>query len=366
LFTAAAIAVTAPHFFARPHVLALPLMVIWTGGLVRALDEARPPSLALLPVMTLWANLHGGFTAGLALIVPVALEAVLAAATGLRHTVAIRWMRFALLACIAACITPYGPESILMTYRILSLGQALSFIPEWQSHNFTHFGVFEACLLIAVGLTLHRGLTLPPFRIIVVLGLLHLALAHVRNTELLTLLAPIFLAAPLARQLGANSPRAENSRFGLIADAAILTLLVTITSYVAVFRSFAPPAQITPTEAVRVLGDTKAGPVFNDYSFGGYLIYAGIAPFMDGRAELYGEAFLARAYRAVNLLDVADFLRLLDEYRIGATLLPPDTPAVGLLDRLPGWKRLYADDIAIVHVRESRQATTTVFPTSAK
>jgi len=42
---------------------------------------------------------------------------------------------------------------------------------------------------------------------------------------------------------------------------------------------------------------------------------------------------------------------LLDEYHIGATLLTPSTPAVALLDRLPDWKRIYSDDVAVVHAR---------------
>jgi hypothetical protein len=76
-----------------------------------------------------------------------------------------------------------------------------------------------------------------------------------------------------------------------------------------------------------------------------------VPPFIDGRTELYGGDFMLRHYRAVTLADLRDFLRLLDEYRIGATLLAPRTPAVALLDRLPGWKRVYADDIAVVHQR---------------
>ena len=28
------------------------------------------------------------------------------------------------------------------------------------------------------------------------------------------------------------------------------------------------------------------------------------------------------------------------------------TPAVSLLDRLEGWERIYADDVAVVHVRK--------------
>jgi hypothetical protein len=32
-------------------------------------------------------------------------------------------------------------------------------------------------------------------------------------------------------------------------------------------------------------------------------------------------------------------------------LFAPSTLAVALLDRLPDWKRIYADDITVVHMR---------------
>ena len=41
-------------------------------------------------------------------------------------------------------------------------------------------------------------------------------------------------------------------------------------------------------------------PVLNDYDLGGYLIYAGMAPFIDGRTELYGEKFYMRWERATG------------------------------------------------------------------
>jgi len=37
--------------------------------------------------------------------------------------------------------------------------------------------------------------------------------------------------------------------------------------------------------------------------------------------------------------------------RVGWTLVSAGEPAVILLDLMPGWRRLYADDIAVVHVR---------------
>jgi hypothetical protein len=43
---------------------------------------------------------------------------------------------------------------------------------------------------------------------------------------------------------------------------------------------------------------------------------------------------------------------LLGEYGITWTLLEPNSSAVRQLDYLPGWRRLYADDVAVVHVHD--------------
>src|SRR5205807_615320 len=57
---------------------------------------------------------------------------------------------------------------------------------------------------------------------------------------------------------------------------------------------------ITPTAALAALAAHHVeGPVLNDYAFGGYLIFSGIAPFIDGREELYGDAFIKRYVEAM-------------------------------------------------------------------
>ena len=124
-----------------------------------------------------------------------------------------------------------------------------------------------------------------------------------------------------------------------------------VTTGLALGRDVRPAPHNTPEAAVASAGLASAGPVLNDYSFGGYLIFAGIPTFIDGRSELYGGPFIERYNRDVSLADLRDFLKLLDQYKFGATLLEPDTPAVALLDRLPDWQRVYGDDVAVVHKR---------------
>jgi hypothetical protein len=42
---------------------------------------------------------------------------------------------------------------------------------------------------------------------------------------------------------------------------------------------------------------------------------------------------------------------MLKTWEIDAVLLTPATPAVGLLDNIGGWQRIYSDENAVLHVR---------------
>ena len=343
----------APHILARPHVLALPLMVAWVAVLIRAVDESRGPSLLLLPLMTLWANLHGSFTFGLAIAGALGCEALWNAAPAARLGVVRQWAIFGVLALGAACINPYGPEMILVTFRTIALGEALSIVTEWRPQDFSHLGAFELIMLAGFGAALYRGVKLPPLRLLMLFGILHLSLSQSRHADLLGLLAPLLLARPLAAQLAfiAAGRAPTPMRIGAWMPATTGLLLIALTGAVAARQTIAPAANITPANALRSFDAAKAGPILNAYDFGGYLDFAGIPAFIDGRAELYGGAFVIRHDRALSLQNLPDFLALLDDYKIQTTLLTPTTPAVALLDRLPEWKRIYSDGVAVVHTR---------------
>ena len=58
LITTLALLMSTTHLFARPHVLALPVLLAFIGGLIAAADRRTHPSWFLLPLMALWGNLH--------------------------------------------------------------------------------------------------------------------------------------------------------------------------------------------------------------------------------------------------------------------------------------------------------------------
>src|SRR5207245_2794049 len=140
---ALAFLLTEAHLLARPHVLALPLLVIWMAAVIRARDEDRVPSLALLPVMTLWCNLHGGFVVGLLFAGLLAAEAMLEAPAAARRRAVSGWGVFLALSALAALISPNGIELFTLPLHMLQMGFATSSISEWRSVDFTHFDAIE-------------------------------------------------------------------------------------------------------------------------------------------------------------------------------------------------------------------------------
>lgn len=367
MFVAFAFVLPLGHLVARPHVLAMPLMVLWTAHLVRAGDHGRAPSLWLLPIMTLWANLHGGFTLGLALSLFFAVEGVLNARQKNETSAAVKsWALFVGLSLISALLTPHGIKGILFTVQLLSGSYAMDHIAEWRSPNFHFFQPLEVWLFAGLAAVLFQGLRLPLMRIVLLLGLLHLGLTHGRNIELLGLLAPLFLAVPLAgqwqeqqatgRQLATMDHffQALAQRASKGATVLVVGGLVAATVLATQLNEFKPDKGITPTDAIQAARKANlTGPVLNEYSFGGYLIYSGISPFIDGRADMYGDDYLKQYIEAVTLEAPDGLLLVLKKYRIEWTLLPPNTPAVALLDHLPEWRRFYADKVAVVHVRKT-------------
>lgn len=361
MLTVLAVLLTVSHLLARPHMLALPLMMAWAIGLVRARDEDRAPSLLLLPVMVAWANMHLGFTLGVALTGWFALEAAVQAwGTPAFRRVVGGWTLFGVLTVACSLLTPHGLRGFDFTWQVLVRNEyALSRISEWASPNFHAFQPLQVWLLGGLAVVLHQGLKLPLFRLVLLLGLLHLSLKHVRYVELLGLLGPLVIAKPFgeqwARMAGdqAQARRGWATPVGKRGIVAACVLAVVAPMLLARIQPASPPAFAAPTaaiEAARTAG-VAGSRVLNAYGWGGYLIYAGIPPAIDGRAEMYGDPFCKQYFDAINLQQSGGLERLLDRHAIGWTLLAPDTPAVAYLDRLPGWRRIHTDAGAVVHAR---------------
>lgn len=369
LCVALTLCLVAPHMLARPHALTVPLLVVWAIALVRAVELQTTPPQWLAAVMVLWANLHGGFPVPLGLSAAFALEALLNAETGARRSVLLHWAIFLLLVSFATLLTPHGLDAWRFVYDQHQMSFSLNTISEWKAPAFRGLEPMEIWLLVAGALALANGLRLPPLRIVLLLGLLHLALRHVRHGELLGLLAPIIVAQPLAAQWGLASATAQMPASALdrlfarlaqparkLTQALALLMLAALTLSIGRTQLLQPASAMTPARAVEVgLAAKPPGPVLNAYEFGGYLTFVGVAPSVDSRA-VYGDVFQKKHYTATVMRSPERLAEMLKESSIGWTLFTPAMPAVAAMDQMPGWRRLYADPVAVVHVRDSSGA----------
>ena len=346
-------AIALPHLLARPHALALPVMVAWVGTLLSASERREAPSFWLIVLMALWANLHGSFVFGLMLVAPIALDALVNAKTPWRKDLALGWAGFGFAALVASCLTPYGWNSLLAAQNILNLGDALAIIREWAPANFSSFGLFEACILGGLALALMTGVTFPPVRIVLLLGLVHMALAHVRNADVFALITPMVLAAPLAARFKNLRDASRDAALSARMLAMPIVVATILTATIPTLTSYAPNAWISSSAAVSILKSYNPKRVFNDYDLGGYLIWRGVPTYIDGRTELYGEDFMVEHNAASALAKPMRFFELLKDYNIDATILRRQTAGSKLLDRLPEWQQVYADDVAVVHIRKA-------------
>jgi hypothetical protein len=350
------------HFLARPHVLSYPVLVLWLAGLVRAVEARSSPSLMLLPVMTLWANLHGSFTLGLAVGGLLAVEAIFESFPKERLKTLVRWAIFLAAAAAAGLVTPYGYRSAFVTAQVFGGNEALDYINEWRAFNFSGEGLGGSLIigLIFVGFLL--GVKIKPIRRIIVTMVFYMMLVHVRMVPIFALVTPLMIASSLRVQFPYLSVESQAHDSPGLLDmlvrklrpqyAVILAALIAGPSLVAFYgRGIGPDDTITPAAAVDyILRTDPSGRVYNDFHFGGYLIFRDVKTFIDGRTDqLFGGGFLAKTFESIKSANDNEFLELLDKYKISSVLVSP--ASASKLDRAPSWQRRHEDNIAVVYQR---------------
>ncbi len=187
-----------------------------------------------------------------------------------------------------------------------------------------------------------------------VLGLLHLALHEMRHEMVFAVVGVLLLAEPLGKALRPEGPPPAR-KLSARAQGFALAGIAAAALGVCAGRLLIPVTRIDgPTSPISALAHVPAAlaakPVLNEYGMGGYLIYKGVKPFIDGRSDMYGDAFFDAYSKAVQP-DRAKLVALLARRHVAWTILDANNAAVQVLDGLPGWKRLYADRYAVVHVR---------------
>jgi len=359
VFTVFAFTMMLGHLLARPHILVLPIIVIWVTLIVEARENNKRPPLWAALLIVLWANMHGSFLIGALIAGVLAAEAFFAAATNSeRKKVFYEWGLFLSLVFLSTLLTPYGFRGYSYTVEVLNSKIALNAITEWQPPDFGEINPIGVWIFFMLGAVLFRGLRISIFRIILILILLQLTLTHMRSAELLGLIVPILVAHSISTQWSDAPSKRSASSARSTAIMIILSGMVVVGALLNLWsRDVAPASKISPDGALKAARQAGvSGNVINDYNFGGFLIFNHIPVFIDGRTPIYGDPFIKRFIKAsIGNKTQSEFLKILDDYNINWSVAEPEGALAENLLNISGWKEIYRDEIAIVHINTTKK-----------
>jgi hypothetical protein len=331
-----------PMMRARPHLLAWPLTALWTWLLLRAREQQRAPPLWAALLMIVWANLHGSWVIGLVIAGAFGLEALVAASD--RVAVVRQWGLFG-LACVAAVfVNASGVAGVIYPLQLANLAM-LPLINEWRPASLDSTPWFFAVLAATLVLIWFQRPRLPIVRWVLLGGLLTLSLLQMRHQPVLAIVAAMVL--PEAFVKSGASTHIDRRLVRLSAGAAAAFIVIRAILPIHLLENAANPWRLIAA----VPPQLRSQPVLNGYSMGGPLILSGIRPYIDGRSDMYGDAFVLD-YARISDGDAAALAAAEQRWNIRWAILPDrNDKLIALLDRSPDWRRIAHDRVGVIYVR---------------
>ena len=351
--TAVSLSFSMNSLLARPQVFFFLFLTVCVCGLASAVEAGKTPWW-LAPLVALWANLHASFPIAIVLAAAFALQAVAAAEKSARMRLGARWALATLAAALAMGATPYGFGPLQASFAILG-DKTTDFIDEWRPVGFNLHGLYAFVYIVgsfAILAAARSGWT----KAATIAGPAYMMIRHVRFFTVFGIVAPVELATPVARRFprfaaknfSPNALATNVARwvFGFACILAALTLAFTPRP--------TPSAKVSPAAALQAARRDGAagGKVFNDYGFGGYLIFNHVKTFIDGRTELYFNGLFAAMRDAETSANDGDFLALLNKHQVTWALVVHGDDGALKLRRSNDWKLIYEDEFADVLVRK--------------
>lgn len=340
--------------------------------------EAWKRLLWLLPLAAIWANFHQGVT-----ILPVLLGALAAGdlVTGLwqRSPSAMRSAKstagIAAGCALALMVSPYGWGIYKNVAVTVGNPVAMRSVIEWSPITWFPAEAFAGFYIMAAVVALgYLGSRRPRDigELLAVAGVACASVLHVRDIPLFAIVAAVFSAehvesaasrflVPAANRLGARRARLGAAVFSIVVAFTFLGILAQ--QCLGELRAeLTPGAAVTPEaigEAVMMTdwyplhaclymkseGFPDGLRLYNDYGFGGYLIWAlpNDRVFMDGRNDIYAGTPLLD-YLAMNDFNhPAVRAAAVDRYPFDC-VITGSPPQAAAFSKTPGWALVYVDE----------------------
>jgi hypothetical protein len=386
----------APTWGARPQMFSLLLTSIF----LYVLDKRRNWSGTLPPLMLLWVNLHSGYALGLVIIAVFLFGEIISdiqSRTILRPFAKLRagfcsgqaphasrstspllprapapqraLAGVVILSFAAVLLNPNGATMFVYPFETLTSPTMQAYIQEWFSPDFhqVEFQPFAWLLLGTLAALAFAGKRVSLTQTILLAGFGYAALRSARNIPIFAIIAAPVLAEQLWRLVEARLASTifvTNKRMTrgmailnwvvllIIVAAGAARVAMVAANQNAVERAKYPAAAVDFLQARR--GEVTSPLMYNAYGWGGYLIwrlYPETRVFIDGRADVYGDAFIENVYLKAYRGGI-DWRAPLDQHNVRVVLVEPGAPLAVQLARDAAWKKAYEDGQAVIFDRQ--------------
>jgi hypothetical protein len=335
----------------------------------------QPSSLVLaVPMLALWANVHGAFPAGIMLLGCYGLAALWrwwrAPSVQTRGPVLLLGV-VGMAAILATLINPYGWDIYLYVGQTSHRATERR-IDEWLPPRLDQLigVVFYVSLPLFAGLCIaawrKRGQRLAAHEWLLIACFLPLALGSVRMVAWwLLVIAPMAARRLTSLWPGAKDSETAKPNVGAAVSCAVLAALVVLS--LPALQRFNPLLALRPAdptlghvrEAVEVLKrDVGRGNVFTRFEWGEYLSWAAhpdFKVFMDGRIEIYPHE-VWDAYTTLTR-GKPGWEKVLDDYGVDVLLLDEQyhrgTGLYSAIEKSEAWRLHFKIEGVVVFVRRT-------------
>jgi hypothetical protein len=380
ILTIVAIA-TMPQMEFRPQLFTFVMVAAMLAILARHNYHRAAPLWLLIPIMAVWANLHGGFIMGVAMIAiysGVTIIEDLASGAAFRRGLSLGAITVA--ASIATMITPSGIETWRPVLHALHNPLTRLAVTDWQPLGFALLrqwranpagiiyilcGIGMLTVFVATFALAPCGDDLPLVAIAAVTGVA--AIVAVRNLPI----AIIACALPAARRsswlmacrrqlaVAAGSKIDPPPERSAIRPWLALAVAAVLAIHGGIFSPHLRTDKPYPVGAVAFMHQHDlGGNILNDFNWGEYLIWH-TAPeskvFIDGRYDT--------VYPYTTIAQYIDFYfdrsgaqAVLTAYPNDLVLIPPGSKAYKLMRSQSVWKLIYHDPDSALFARTDSPA----------
>lgn len=345
----------------RPWLFSILLFTLVVDLLMRARRNGEERGLLWLPVIfALWANLHIQFVDGLVVLGIATAEAFAARRWSVVET-RIRPGVLSLVTCscvLATLVNPYGWKIYEIAYRQMALPGALDYLTELSALSFRREDDWCVLLLvIAAACVLARARRVALFETALLAFAIFVSFRSQRDIWVGVVAASVIVAA------GVKGSEENRLRLAIFA-APLLVICVGVAVWTG-FRvlrvnnarlsdKLAAELPVRAVETVKEKGWN--GPLYNDYNWGGYLMWALRMPVsMDGRAYVYGDERIERFAATWN--GRPDWQSDPELAKAGMVIAPVAAPLTQLLRLDSRFQLTYEDKLAAIFVARKEMSS---------